>query len=135
MRGIELQQVMWLLSSIIIKSNNWKPPWFNDETDNQKIPMTTWVMMANRNSNAWNRILKDNISLKAWSQWSSSLNRWSIMSVLKCASSPCSNPFTTYEKEIYWSTNKNGIPFHDRERITNFWKDHEKRTEIGKHSK
>ena len=26
MRGIELLQVMWLLSSIIIKSSNWKPP-------------------------------------------------------------------------------------------------------------
>ena len=26
MRGIELRQVMWLLSSVIIRSSNWKPP-------------------------------------------------------------------------------------------------------------
>ena len=33
-------------------------------------------------------------------------------------------------REFYYKTNKNGIPFHDRERITNFQKYHEKITAI-----
>ena len=46
---------------------------------------------------------------KAWSRWPSSLERWSIMSVLKCASSPRSNPSATYVKERLLPSTKNTV--------------------------
>ena len=46
---------------------------------------------------------------KAWSRWPSSLEWWSIMSVLKCASSSRSNPFVTYVKERLLPSTKKHI--------------------------